>query len=272
MSGNFQETPSASPATHEENEDVRKMQSHNVCSSCDALLRKVQLLEKELTERNQECASLRTENRVMHSYSQVLKTTQGELLRLQHTCTELQASNASMATSLRDMQLVQSKAEHKDKMDAIRRKLDEDIGHHASGASKALPLSVASSSSSGIGGMVPMTHGGSEVVLPGTSAISSLGFASSTRVGAASSGKTSLSVPPPAAATYGGYDPHATRTPQPTTTNVPLLRLPNDDTDAVNHLLAMVRDADAHDTRKQQMDMDDEDGLLARFAALQQRR
>ncbi|CUF94587.1 Hypothetical protein, putative [Bodo saltans] len=233
------------------------------------LLHRVQLLEQELVERNKECASLRTENRVMQSYNSVLKATQGELLRIQKTCVELQTSNAAMALKLRELEVARSKAEHKEKMDAIRKKLDDEHHHTTAGPSTQLSSSSTyglgqsatatpqpqSGTSNKMGGIVPTAYG-SEVVLAPT-AISSLGFATNPRGTVQPSSKQ----PNPSVSELGAGHLPSTSPYQP-----------HDETDEVNHLLSMVGDAAAHDTKKQQMDMNDEDELFARFAALQQRR
>jgi hypothetical protein len=205
------------------------------------LLHRVQLLEQELVDRNKECSTLRTENRVMQSYNTVLKATQGELLRLQKTCVELQNSNAEMALKLREIEAARSKAEHKEKMNALRRRLDEPL-HSQSSTLEAPPAAVGLGQPSSMGGIVPTTYG-SEVLLAPT-AISSLGFANSSRNNTA---------------TQRQQEP-------------PQQQQPYDEIDEVNHLMSMVGDAAAHDATKQQMDMDDEDELLARFAALQRRK
>jgi hypothetical protein len=223
------------------------------------LLHRVQLLEQELVDRNKECSTLRTEHRVMQSYNTVLKATQGELLRLQKTCVELQNSNADMALKLREIEAARSKAEHKEKMNALRRRLDEPL-HSQSSTLEATPSSslhqtfqspsaaVGLGQQSLMGGIVPTTYG-SEVLLAPT-AISSLGFANSSRNNTA----TQRQQEPP-------QHQQQLRPPQP-----------YDETDEVNHLMSMVGDAAAHDATKQQMDMDDEDELLTRFAALQRRK
>jgi hypothetical protein len=169
--------------------DGKKDDDHALRAINKTLLHRVQLLEQELVDRNKECSTLRTENRVMQSYNTVLKATQGELLRLQKTCVELQNSNAEMALKLREIEAARSKAEHKEKMDALRRRLDGPL-HSQSSTLEAPPSSslhqthqtfqspsaaVGLGQQSLMGGIVPTTYG-SEVLLAPT-AISSLGFA-----------------------------------------------------------------------------------------------
>lgn len=217
------------------------------------LLHRIQILEQELTARNRECAELRTENRVLQSHSKVLTSTQGELLREQEKCARLQAANEALTGRVRQLESAQSKLEHVERMNALRRQLDHDNTMTSGGGDAAVAHASSSTTTEGVGratmgGVVAMSHGTEIVLAP--SAISSIGFASSTRGAAAQ---------PFRRQEYNLASPQMQ---------------PHDDAseeDQVARLLDMAGVAVIHDQRREALEAGDDEELMARFTALQRK-
>lgn len=141
--------------------------SHFDMSGDASLLKRVQLLEDELRQRNADCAALMTENRVLKSHSEALKEAQRTVLLLQDQATRLGDENKKLRAKVAAQELELSKEAHSKRMRELALQLEGGPG----GSSGTLPCGSPQAPQGG----VTKLSAGSTVILQ-SSSISSIGF------------------------------------------------------------------------------------------------